>query len=96
MVFGFCLFALAWFGIGKVRHLNRAQLLTTRIEKGTYFLHIADFYRRALEVHNVFKKAGVRFSNWTFSANGHMVQNRPCWRAGCALGHPRQNDSIPR
>ena len=27
-------------------------------------------------------------------ANGHMVQNPPCWRASYALGHARQSDFI--
>ena len=29
-------------------------------------------------------------SNGPFAAGGHMVQNPPCWRASCPLGHPQQ------
>ena len=29
-------------------------------------------------------------SNGPFAANGHMVQNPPCWRASYPLGHPKQ------
>ena len=29
-------------------------------------------------------------SNGPFAASGHMVQNPPCWRASCPLGHPEQ------
>ena len=29
--------------------------------------------------------------NGPFAANGHMVQNPPCWSASYALGHPKQN-----
>ena len=28
--------------------------------------------------------------NGLFAANGHVVQNPPCWRASYALGHPKQ------
>ena len=29
--------------------------------------------------------------NGPFAANGHMVQNPPCWRASYALGHAKQS-----
>ena len=29
-----------------------------------------------------------------FAASGHMVQNPPCWRASCPLGHPEQREVI--
>ena len=32
--------------------------------------------------------------NGPFAANGHMVQNPPCWGASYALGHPKQRDYI--
>ena len=32
--------------------------------------------------------------NGSFAASGHMVQNPPCWRASCPLGHPKQSDFI--
>ena len=32
--------------------------------------------------------------NGPFAASGHMVQNPPCWRASCPLGHPEQSDFI--
>ena len=32
--------------------------------------------------------------NGPFAASGHMVQNPPCWRASCLLGHPEQSDFI--
>ena len=32
--------------------------------------------------------------NGPFAADGHMVQNPPCWRASYALGHPKQSDFI--
>ena len=32
--------------------------------------------------------------NGRFAASGHVVQNPPCWRASCPLGHPEQSDSI--
>ena len=28
--------------------------------------------------------------NGPFAASGHMVQNPPCWRASCPLGHPEK------
>ena len=31
-----------------------------------------------------------REGNGPFAANGHMLQNPPCWRASCALGHAKQ------
>ena len=33
-------------------------------------------------------------ANGPFAASGHMVQNPPCWRASCPLGHPEQNNFI--
>ena len=35
-----------------------------------------------------------RAFNGPFAASGHMVQNPPCWRASCPLGHPEQSDFI--
>ena len=32
--------------------------------------------------------------NGPVAAGGHMVQNPPCWRASCPLGHPEQSDFI--
>ena len=32
--------------------------------------------------------------NGPFAASGHMVQNPPCWRASCPLGHPEQSNFI--
>ena len=32
--------------------------------------------------------------NGPFAASGHMVQNPPCWRTSCPLGHPQQSDFI--
>ena len=31
--------------------------------------------------------------NGPFAANGHLVQNPPCWNATYALGHPKQVNS---
>ena len=33
-------------------------------------------------------------ANGPFAASGHMVQNPPCWKASCPLGHPQQSDFI--
>ena len=38
--------------------------------------------------------SSFRTCNGPFAASGHMVQNPPCWRASCPLGHPEQSDFI--
>ena len=41
------------------------------------------------------EKKSVNYNfNGPFAASGHMVQNPPCWRASCPLGHPEQSDFI--
>ena len=37
-----------------------------------------------------FRATFIKRCNGPFAANGHMVQNPPCWRASYALGHPQQ------
>ena len=36
----------------------------------------------------------TKWLNGPFAASSHMVQNPPCWRASCPLGHPEQSDFI--
>ena len=43
-----------------------------------------------LEYLLVFCKLLFSMVDGPFVANGHMVQNPPCWRASYALGHPKQ------
>ena len=48
---------------------------------------------KALLPDNIFRTSGFA-ADGPFAASGHMVQNPPCWRASCPLGHPEQSDFI--
>ena len=50
--------------------------------------------RAKIIVGTVLKRSNISSSNGPFAASGHMVQNPPCWRASCPLGHPEQSDFI--
>ena len=62
----------------------------------TQATHLCDPYRkiRIANQNTPFQRGPVQLYNGPFAASGHMVQNSPCWRASCTLGHPEQSDFI--
>ena len=46
------------------------------------------------QINAISSKLQLVLCNGPFAASGHMVQNPPCWRASCPLGHPEQSDFI--
>ena len=42
------------------------------------------------EPQNTEMTSAIGSDNRSFAVSGHMIQKTPCWRANCALGHPKQ------